>query len=132
MAVNLWWSHLLQLPNKDECINKATKDHEQWSNFDINTDGFVAQLMQDFEGEKEPLTLDRFHNVIFSSLEKVKNFNDSSNLFKKLDENKDNLLYYKEIYNSNTDQWKPYWDRTKEEVAGILKYEEVKNDRDEL
>lgn len=32
--------------------------------------------MQDFEGEKEPLTLDRFHNVIFSSLEKVKNFND--------------------------------------------------------
>ena len=41
-------------------------------------------------------------------------------------------MHYKEIYNSNTDQWKPYLDKTKEEVAGILKYEEMNNDRDEL
>lgn len=132
MAVNLWWSHLLQLPNKNKCINKTMKDHEQWSKFDINTDGFVAQLMQDFEGEKEPLNVDIFHNVIFDSLEKVKTFNDSFNLFKKLDSNMDGLLHYKEIYNSNIDQWKPYFDKNKEEVSGVLKYEEVNNGRDEL
>ena len=34
--------------------------------------------MQDFEGEKEPLNVDIFHNVIFDSLEKVKTFNDVS------------------------------------------------------
>ena len=59
-------------------------------------------------------------------------FFQSFNLFKKLDSNMDGLLHYKEIYNSNIDQWKPYFDKNKEEVSGVLKYEEVNNGRDEL
>lgn len=137
LAVNVWWNHMIDLPNKDACkkqVEEGIKDFEPWTNFDRNPNETKrTRALAEFGNEKEPMTWDRFHDHTFGLFDHVTSFNETTALFKQLDTDGDGLIWYRDLYNSPTDIWDFLISKTDGlEQNSVYEYEEVDDKKDEL
>jgi len=128
LAVNIFWDHMLSLPNREKCQDNNLGDSQPWNNFQIQKvlEKQRATWVMNFMKEHDPMTKDRFHDVAIAQSQLTKK--DTMKAFQQIDSDKDGLISFNDLYTTNINHVKKFVREVASNERGtnpITYYEEV-------
>merc|ERR1739838_533838 len=123
LAMNFWFDKMLALPNPDKCKKQgenkkfaALKDFKSVSDDEFRRDA----LIDTFEPEREPITSDRLHSVLYSQFPDVTTLKQTKKIFAEIDKDGNGSISFQDLYNADISVFKEFLNEIKNNWGGIV------------